>query len=122
MTFLDGLKRAGTIFAGVEPIAVPIVSIFNPAAGALLQRIGTVVIGAEQSMPASAAGPQKSTAASAAFEDSLGMELAASIFEARGEKLTYSPSALQQAIDAQVALFNAVAALKASLGTEKKVV
>lgn len=116
MSFLSILKTIGTDALKIEPIAAAAVSLVNPALANLMNgisgKIQSAVTNAELTITQAKSGGVKADAVVADFES--GLSIAQEVLAAEGKAITYDPSALQTAINNQVAAFNAAAALKAS--------
>lgn len=113
MNFLGIAKSIGKDLGIVGGVAAPIVSIFNPALGAIIGKISTAVVNAEAQMPADGQGPAKQQAVVDSFDQSLAM--AQTILRQNGKLLTYNADLLNAAIAAQTASYNAYAALAKSV-------
>lgn len=115
-SFLNILKSTLGFVTKEAPVISTGLSMINPAAGAIFNAVLTGVNKAETIFTQPKAGAQKSDMVISEFEN--GLQVAADIFAARGEQLTYDKAALQQLIDAQVAALNALAKVKASITTK----
>ena len=104
------LEIVGKDVLAVEPLLQPVVSMFSPAAGAMMQTVQKSVILAEQTYTDAKAGQLKSAMVVQDFQNALAM---ASAFS--GKQITYDAAKLQAAIDSQTASFNAFAELKNSI-------
>lgn len=125
MSFLGIFKRIGTVAAEVGGVAAPFINLL-PVPGAalastLLSHVSSAVIQAEREIQGDGTGPLKSAMAKALILEQMGMSVAGDIFAARGETLSYDQTKLQALIDAQVALYNAAAAFKGTIGTTKTI-
>jgi hypothetical protein len=123
MSFLSALENDGKhVLSAIEtglhfaiqatPVAGEIVSLFNPAAGAMISLIGTKVIAAENQITAAKSGAQKKAFVMAGLSDALTLAYAL-----QGKPVP--PDALagvSNAVDAFVSLMNAV-----QQGTQAKV-
>ena len=119
MSFLSILKTIGKTALGIEEIAAPILKTLIPAAAPILDifsRLQVAITTAETNNPLDGQGVMKATAVVADFESGLGVTQ--EILSLEGKHLTWDDSALQAAISAQVAAYNAFAALKASFNIE----
>jgi crotonobetainyl-CoA:carnitine CoA-transferase CaiB-like acyl-CoA transferase len=115
MGFTSILKKVGSVLLGIEHVAEPIVESLFPASTPLFgvfDRLSQAITTVEASITTPGSGPQKSAAVVADFN--AGLQLTQSILALEGKALYYDPAALQTAIDAQVAAFNAFAAVKTS--------
>jgi hypothetical protein len=115
LSFLSALENDGKhILSAIEtglhfaiqaaPVAGDVVSLFNPAAGALISLIGTKVIAAENQITEAKAGTKKKAFVMAGLSDALTFGYAI-----QGKPVP--PDALagvSNAVDAFVALLNAV--------------
>jgi hypothetical protein len=114
MSFISILKTVGSTLLGIEHVAEPIVETLFPASSpifAIFDKVQTAITTVEQGMPA-ATGAAKAQAVVNDFE--AGLALTQQILAVDGKTLSYDTTALQTAIDAQVAAYNAFAAVKAS--------
>ena len=119
MSFISIIKKIGNAVAGVERVASPIISAVVPGAAPILAmldpiflKLQTAITTVEVNQPGMA-GPDKAGAVAADFE--AGLEVAQGIAEAMGQTVTYDKAELQNAINLQVAAFNSMAKVKASL-------
>lgn len=112
-SFLGILKGALGFVAKEAPLISTGLSMINPAAGAIFNAVLTGVNKAETIFTAPKSGAQKSDMVISEFEN--GLQIAADIFAARGEALTYDKMALKNLVDAQVAALNALNVLKHSI-------
>jgi hypothetical protein len=108
----------------MEHIAAPIAElIFPPAAGilgevdGLVTKLQTAIATAEANGPLAGGGQAKNTAVVADFE--AGLAVLQTVLTDTGHTVTYDPAALQAAIDAGVAFYNAAATLKSSIKLAK---
>ena len=114
MSFISVLRHIGSVVLGVEHIAEPIVEALFPASTplfAIFDRMAANIATIESQMP-TASGTAKSAAVATAFDQDLQMVQA--ILQQTSQQLVYDPAAWQAANDAQVAAYNAYAALKAT--------
>ncbi len=115
MSFISILKKIGTVALGIEHVAsasglgslIPGFAMIDP----IFQSIANGVVRIEANNPLTP-GADKASAVTQDF--AAGLDTFQQILAARKEKLTYDAVALQAAIDAQVAAFNAMAKVKAS--------
>lgn len=124
MSFLSILKKVGSVALGIEHLAAPIVSALVPGSAGVFAVVDSITARVQNSIttqeflsPTTGSGPQRAAAVVQDFENLLNLsdDVIAPILAARGEVLSYDHAALQTAIDAQVAAYNAFAALKASI-------
>lgn len=102
-----GLKLA--IYA--TPVAGEVVSLFNPAAGALISMIGTRCIAAEAQITAAKSGAQKKAFVMAGLSDSLTFA-----YVLNGKTVPPdSVAAVSSAVDAFVALLNSIQGVTPSI-------
>ena len=117
MSFLSILKTIGTTVLGIEKTAAPILELIPGISGpvqvidGIFQRVQQAIQTVEQTSPV-AGGQLKSGIVIQDFQ--AGLSLAQSILALEGKQVTYDASALQDAINSQVAAYNAMAKLKAS--------
>ena len=117
MSFLSILKTIGTTVLGIEKSAAPILELIPGISGpvqvidGIFQRVQQAIQTVEQTSPV-AGGQLKSGIVIQDFQ--AGLSLAQSILALEGKQVTYDASALQDAINSQVAAYNAMAKLKAS--------
>ena len=119
MSFISILKTIGKTILGVEHLAAPIAEVAFPQfAGAIAEvdsltsRLQSAIVTVEANSPVGTAGTLKSDVVTQDFNAAIG--LAQSIAGFAGKQISYDASALQTAINSQVAAYNALAALKAS--------
>lgn len=112
-SFLGAFRKMLGAGAGVGQLAAPYVSLFNPAAGAIVASVSRAIIRAESEYSEPKSGPLKQAAVIADFK--AGLDVAKDILAAQGKTITYDNGALEDAIKAQVMAFNAFNALKASV-------
>lgn len=116
-TLEHDLVIVGKDALALAPVAGGIIGLVNPAAGALIiglaGRITASVTSVEQTITDAKAGALKSQTVIADFQNALGLAQ-----EITGKTFTYDAAALQAAIDGQVAAFNAMATLKASVKSQ----
>lgn len=119
MSFITIFKALGKGLLIGEKIAVPIAEAAFPQFAPILGKIDTLfgatqaaIITAEQNNPADGQGGLKLTAVTNDFNAALA-ELQ-SILAVTGKQLTYDGNALNDAVAAQVAAYNAFAKVKAS--------
>jgi len=120
VSFLSILKNVGTVALGIEHIAAPIISATVPGAGIILSRVDSIVSLVQSGIqrqeitnPATASGPDKALAVANDFE--AGLAITNEVMATQGKTMVYDKVALKTAIDAQVAAYNAMAAVKASM-------
>lgn len=125
MTFIGILQNIGKVVAGVDQVAGPILTVAFPAAAgplaaldAIFQRLLAGIVTVEVKAPADGNGPEKNLAVVADFD--AGLALTQSVLAMEHKHLTYDPHLLAESIAAQVAAFNAMAALKASFRISDK--
>jgi hypothetical protein len=82
------------------------------AVDSIFHRVAGSVANAEATVQQAGQGALKSSIVVSDFN--AGIDIAQTVLAARGEKMVYDAAALQAAIDAQTAAFNAFATLKAS--------
>lgn len=114
MSFISILKKVGSVVLGVEKVAEPVVESLFPASTPLFDifdRLQTAITTVEAANPLQS-GTVKSGIVVSDFE--AGLTVTQAILAADGKKLVYDDGALQSAINAQVAAYNAYATLKAS--------
>lgn len=117
-SFVTILKRVATVLVGFErvaPIAEGLFPVYAPEIAMLDGIFGwlqTIIMTQEQNNPASQQGPAKSAGAQQSFADSIAV--IQDVLAGQGKLMTYDGGALQKAIDAQVAAYNAMASVKAS--------
>ena len=119
MSFINIIKKIGTVALGIEHIAAPIAETLLPGFAPIIAGIDNIfqhltgaIVTVEANNPTTGQGVIKADAVTADFES--GLELTQSILAMEGKKLTYDAAALQTAISSQVAALNAMAAVKAS--------
>lgn len=106
----DGKKILGAIEAGLHfaieatPVAGDIVSLFNPAAGALISLIGTRIIAAEAQITQAKSGVTKKAYVMAGLSDALTLAYALQGKTVPPEAMT----GVSNAVDAFVALMNSI--------------
>lgn len=111
MSFLSILKT-------VERVAVPIAEVAIPQAAPVIATIDSIFtrlqgsIATAEVQPPFVTAPAKSASVTADFEAAL--QLLAAGLNLTGHTITYDKAALQDAINHQVAAFNAMAKVKAS--------
>ena len=119
MSFISILKKIGSVVLGAEHVIAPIAESLLPtlsgpiaAIDDIFQRLQATITTVEVSTPTDGQGTVKSAAVVADFES--GLSFTQSILALEGKKLIWDDVQLQAAITAQVAAYNAMAALKAS--------
>lgn len=118
MSFLDGLRKVGKVFLGVawSPVAGSIVSNLNPALGAIWNRVTQAIVQVEAAHAEAGkehSGAEKFAFVQTDFRESL--SVTTEVLHSIGKELTYDASALTEAINCQVAAFNAAKKLKDSI-------
>jgi len=114
MSFISILKKVGSAVLGIEHVAEPVIETLFPSSKPLFDvfdRLQTAITTVESANPLQN-GQLKSQTVVSDFE--AGLSVTQAILSADGKKLVYDDAALQSAINAQVAAYNAFAALKAS--------
>ena len=110
---------AGSVAEPVIQLATPFVTILNPAAGAILGKIGTLVAGMETMVTSAQSGAlKKQTVAQIAVAE---IPQLAEIINQFGPNVKIPQAELSAAIDASVANYNAIAALVAAIEAQNKV-
>lgn len=119
MSFINILKKVGTILVGVEHIAAPIASAAFPTLAGpiglvdnIFQKLQNTIITVEANNPVFGQGQLKLDAVVNDF--GAGLDLTQQVLALKGEKLIYDAKLLQDVITAQVQAYNNMAALKAS--------
>lgn len=119
MSFLSVFTKIGKVLITAEHVAAPIAEGVLPAYAPLIASIDSLfgktqaaIITAEQNNPVDANGRIKLDAVTNDFNAALA-ELQ-SILAVTGKQLTYDGNALNDAVNKQVAAYNAFAAVKAS--------
>lgn len=104
---------------GIERVAAPILAVAIPGSAPLIARLDAIVqklqssiLTVEAETPIDSAGKLKSEIVIADFR--AGLALTQSVLALKNQILEYDPVALQEAINAQVAAYNAVAKLRVS--------
>lgn len=123
MSFISILKKIGSVVIGAEHIVAPVVETLVPslsgpiaAVDGIFQRVQATITTLEANNPSDGQGAIKSAAVVADFQS--GLDLTQQILSVEHKKLSYDGAALQAAINAQVAAYNAFATLKASFKIE----
>lgn len=114
MSFISVIKKIGSVALGIEHIAEPVVETLFPVSKPIFDifdKVSNTIVTVEANMPG-VSGPDKSQAVISDFE--AGLALTQQILALEGKQLTYDKAALQTAINAQVAAYNAFAAVKTS--------
>ena len=110
---------AGSVAEPVIQLATPFVTILNPAAGAILGKIGTLVAGMETMVTSAQSGAlKKQTVAQIAVAE---IPQLAEIINQFGPNVKIPQAELSAAIDASVANYNAIAALVTAIEAQNKV-
>jgi hypothetical protein len=119
MSFVSILKKIVGVATGIEQIAVPVAETVLPQfapliaeADGIFKRLQTTVATVEASNPAAGQGQIKAAAVTADFQS--GLALVQQVLALEGKTLTYDDTALQTAINSQVAAYNAMAQIQAS--------
>lgn len=117
MSFLGGFKNVGKVLLGIatNPATSTIISLFNPALGALVGRISNAVVNIEAAHAQagkSGTGPEKLSFVMTDFNESLAVTQ--EVLKLQNKQMTYDGKALEDAINAQVAALNAANKLKES--------
>lgn len=114
MSFISIIKTIVGVEHAITPILSVIPGVGSIATGidAIAQRLIGGIATAEANNPADGQGGIKAAAVVSDFQ--AGLELTQSVLAIEHKKLEYDAAMLQTAINAQVAAFNAMAALKAS--------
>ena len=114
-------KVAGVAVSVAEPViqlATPFVTILNPAAGAILGKIGTLVAGMETMVTSAQSGAlKKQTVAQIAVAE---IPQLAEIINQFGPNVKIPQAELSAVIDASVASYNAIATLIAAIEAQNK--
>ena len=111
---------AGSVAEPVIQLATPFVTILNPAAGAILGKIGTLVAGMETMVTSAQSGAlKKQTVAQIAVAE---IPQLAEIINQFGPNVKIPEAELSAAIDASVANYNAIAALVTAIEAQNKAV
>lgn len=108
-----GIERVALVGgAVVEPIlqtTAPFISLVNPAAGAILGKIGTLIAGAETMVTSAQAGAlKKQTVSQIAISE---LPQLIEVIQQFGPNAKIPQAELSKAIDTSVASYNAIAAL-----------
>ena len=110
---------AGSVAEPVIQLATPFVTILNPAAGAILGKIGTLIAGMETMVTSAQSGAlKKQTVAQIAVAE---IPQLAEIINQFGPNVKIPQAELSAAIDASVANYNAIAALVTAIEAQNKV-
>lgn len=111
--FLGIVKSIGKDLGVVGTFASPVVSIFNPALGAIIGRVSSAVVNAEAQIPEEGQGPAKAQMVAQDFNQ--GLSMAQALLKQAGQTMTYDPALLEKAISDQAVSFNSYAALARSI-------
>ena len=118
MSFLSIIKTIASTVLGVEKLVSPVVGVLVPGAqpvvnilDSIVTRVQNAIVTVEANNPVGN-GTVKFDAVVADFQAAV--DLAQSMAAAAGKTLTYDKAALTDAINDQVAAYNAFAKLKAS--------
>ena len=110
---------AGSVAEPVIQLATPFVTILNPAAGAILGKIGTLIAGMETMVTSAQSGAlKKQTVAQIAVAE---IPQLAEVINQFGPNVKIPQAELSAAIDASVAGYNTIAALVAAIEAQNKV-
>lgn len=110
---------AGTVVEPIVQLATPFVTILNPAAGAILAKISSLVAGMETMVTSAQAGAfKKQTVAQIAVAE---IPQLAEVISQFGPNVKIPQAELSTAIDASVAGYNSIAALVAAIEAQNKV-
>lgn len=110
---------AGSVAEPVIQLATPFVTILNPAAGAILGKIGTLIAGMETMVTSAQSGAlKKQTVAQIAVAE---IPQLAEVINQFGPNVKIPQAELSAAIDASVANYNAIAALVTAIEAQNKV-
>lgn len=114
-------KVAGVAGSVAEPViqpATPFVTILNPAAGAILGKIGTLIAGMETMVTSAQSGAlKKQIVAQIAVAE---IPQLAEIINQFGPNVKIPQAELSAAIDASVANYNAIASLVTAIEAQNK--
>lgn len=113
MNFLGIFKTVVKDVGAVAPIASFGISMFNPALGAIVGRIGTAMVQAEARIPEDNQGAAKSQEVINDFAAS--MQLTQSLLAQAGKSMTWDAGKLKDVIEAQAKAFNLYHDLAASI-------
>ena len=109
---------AGSVAEPVIQLATPFVTILNPAAGTILDKIGTLIAGMETMVTSAQSGAlKKQTVAQIAVAE---IPQLAEIINQFGPNVKIPQAELSAAIDASVANYNAIAALVTAIEAQNK--
>jgi hypothetical protein len=109
---------AGSVTEPVIQLATPFVTILNPAAGAILGKISTLIAGMETMVTSAQSGAlKKQTVAQIAVAE---IPQLAEIINQFGPNVKIPQAELSAAIDASVANYNAIAALVTAIEAQNK--
>ena len=118
MSFLSVLKKVGTVFLGVEHVAVPLLSIADPALAPVLTQVDgwvtrtfSAVASAEATITTAQSGGLKSAAVQQDFLN--GLATAQTALAVAGKTIQYDPALYQKVINDFTAAYNDAAAFKA---------
>ena len=110
---------AGSVAEPVIQLATPFVTILNPAAGAILGKIGSLVAGMETMVTTAQSGAlKKQTVTQIAVAE---IPQLAEIINQFGPNVKIPQAELSAVIDASVANYNAIAALVTAIEAQNKV-
>jgi hypothetical protein len=111
---------AGSVAEPVIQLATPFVTILNPAAGAILGKIGSLVAGMETMVTTAQSGAlKKQTVVQIAVAE---IPQLAEVINQFGPNVKIPEAELSTAIDASVAGYNAIAALVAAIEAQNEAV
>ena len=119
---VKGIEKVASVAEkGVEPaiqLATPFVTILNPAAGAILDKVGTLIAGVETMVTTAKQGTlKKQTVAQIAIEE---IPQIAEVVAQFGSNVKIPQAELSAVIDASVASYNAIATLIAAIEAQNK--
>lgn len=119
-SFMNILKKIGSLVVGVEHVVAPIAEQLLPQYSGviitldkLFTNFQTAVVTVEANAPVGTDGKIKESAVIADFEASL--EVASNVAEASGQVLVYDKAELKLALADQVSAYNRMSKVKASI-------
>lgn len=119
MSFLSVLRKIGSVVAGVEHVAVPLISAVDPALAPLLStidgwvnRVQSTVLTVEANNPVDGQGQVKLQAVIADFE--AGLSIANAIAAGHGKKIDYNHPKFDESVGHLVAFYNGMGEVKKS--------
>ncbi len=110
MSFISILKKIGGVALAVDQMGAPYVSLFNPAAGAVMNAVAGLVVKAETTYTGEKQGTAKKQIVLDEFEALFPM-FQTVLKEQAGLILTFDATQVSSLIDATVAQMNAAKAL-----------